>query len=162
MQTFLPSPNFDYSARALDERRLGKQIVECLQIYRAITRPDYGWQNHPAVNQWRGYESALLQYADAMHDEWLRRGHTEHGAYQQLIIEGAEHWKLTSWRLPPWLGDDEYHRSHRSALVRKFPAHYAPMFPDGDIDAEYIWPVAEAQERAVSLAESWNEYKGDK
>ncbi|MFN7881952.1 MAG: pyrimidine dimer DNA glycosylase/endonuclease V, partial [bacterium] len=32
MQTFLPSPSFAESARILDNKRLGKQRVECKQI----------------------------------------------------------------------------------------------------------------------------------
>ncbi|PRC55274.1 cytoplasmic protein, partial [Mycobacterium sp. ITM-2017-0098] len=32
--------------------------------------------------------------------------------------------------LPPWLGDTAFHLSHRSALVRKDPAHYRPLFPE--------------------------------
>jgi hypothetical protein len=31
MQTFLPYPGFDESARALDDRRLGKQRVETMR-----------------------------------------------------------------------------------------------------------------------------------
>lgn len=44
MQTFLPYPNFAASARVLDNRRLGKQRVECVQILKAI-QPGYatGW-----------------------------------------------------------------------------------------------------------------------
>ncbi|MDQ1681515.1 MAG: hypothetical protein QOH99_56, partial [Frankiaceae bacterium] len=35
MQTFLPYADFGASARVLDDRRLGKQRVETLQILRA-------------------------------------------------------------------------------------------------------------------------------
>ena len=58
MQTFLPYPDFAKSAACLDNKRLNKQIVECYQILRAITDPTYGWQNHPAVNMWRGFKGA--------------------------------------------------------------------------------------------------------
>ncbi len=46
--------------------------------------------------------------------------------------------------LPPWLGDPALHRSHRSALVRKDPAHYRPHFPDVPDDLPYVWPVRKA------------------
>lgn len=49
MQTFLPFPSFIESARVLDNKRLCKQRVECLQILKALHDPSYGWQNHPAV-----------------------------------------------------------------------------------------------------------------
>jgi hypothetical protein len=50
--------------------------------------------------------------------------------------------------LPPWLGDDELHRSHQSALVRKDPDHYRPLFPDVPDDLPYVWPV-----RSVAVLE---------
>jgi hypothetical protein len=31
--------------------------------------------------------------------------------------------------LPHWLGDPDFHRSHQSALLRKDPEHYGPLFP---------------------------------
>jgi hypothetical protein len=43
--------------------------------------------------------------------------------------------------LPPWLEDEELHRSHRSALVRKDPDYYRPLFPDAPDDLPYLWPV---------------------
>ena len=43
MQTFLPYADFAESARALDQKRLGKQRVEVIQIVRALTRETYGW-----------------------------------------------------------------------------------------------------------------------
>ena len=46
-------------------RRLGKQGVEALQVVRALTRPGYGWQNHPAVRMWRGYEETPGAYGIA-------------------------------------------------------------------------------------------------
>ena len=36
MQTFLPYPDFAESAKVLDNKRLGKQRVECLQIMKAL------------------------------------------------------------------------------------------------------------------------------
>ena len=43
--------------------------------------------------------------------------------------------------LPPWLGDDALHRSHRSSLLRKDPDHYRPLFADERADLDYVWPV---------------------
>lgn len=50
MQTFMPYYNWDECAKVLDNKRLNKQKVEALQILKAINDPEYGWQNHPAVN----------------------------------------------------------------------------------------------------------------
>jgi hypothetical protein len=42
---------------------------------------------------------------------------------------------------PTWMGNDEFHLSHQSNLVRKFPEHYGPQFPGVSPDLEYVWPV---------------------
>src|SRR4051794_10899397 len=55
VQTFLPYADFDASAAVLDDRRLGKQRVETMQVLRALVFPSYrGWKNHPATRMWRG------------------------------------------------------------------------------------------------------------
>ena len=54
MQTFLPYADFAETARVLDQRRLGKQRVEALQVLRALFIPGYGWRHHPVVRMWRG------------------------------------------------------------------------------------------------------------
>lgn len=146
MQTFLPFPSFDESARVLDGPRLGKQRVETLQILRALELPGYGWANHPAVAMWRGRTPALVAYGLAFVKEWTARGNAD--STERQIIEFAPHVVgLTQLQLagdgllPTWLGDDRVHLSHRSALLRKDPAFYRPRFGDGDPDdLPYFWP----------------------
>lgn len=150
MQTFLPDPDFEATARLLDDRRLGKQRVEALQVLRALTRDPYGWKNHPAVLMWAGYEEALVAYALAMCAEWRNRGHADTVAATIVedlraacaVVEVRTQAELRSARaLPPWLEDEALHHSHRSALVRKDPAHYRPLFPEVADDLPYVWPV---------------------
>jgi hypothetical protein len=149
MQTFLPFADFDESARALDDGRLGKQRVEALQVLRALTRPVYGWKHHPAVRMWRGYEEALGAYGLAVCREWCRRGFAdtcERKMLDDLAAAGIgaprTQAELTrAGAVPPWLGDERVHRSHRSALVRKHPEWYAARFPDDPPDLPYVWPV---------------------
>ena len=52
MQTFLPYKSFVKSAQCLDNKRLGKQRVEAMQILKSIYIEDYGWKNHPATKMW--------------------------------------------------------------------------------------------------------------
>jgi hypothetical protein len=150
MQTFLPFPDFDETARSLDAKRLGKQRVEALQIVRALTRPAYGWQHHPAVLMWRGYEEALGAYGVAICREWCRRGHAdtcEATITADLAAAGVRTPPRSQaelagvGELPPWLGDEAFHRSHQAALVRKDPARYRHLFPDAPMDLPYVWPV---------------------
>ena len=149
MQTFLPYFDFDQCAQALDDRRLGKQRVEALQVMRALTVEGYGWQSHPAVLMWKGYEEALAAYGAAICREWCRRGFADTcGTKIRADARAAGVFSVrgqaelaAAGRLPPWLGDEPLHRSHRSALVRKDPASYRERFPDVPGDLPYEWPV---------------------
>ena len=72
MQTFLPEVTFTASAKALDNKRLGKQRVEVLQLLRALSGESKGWVNHPACKMWHGFEMALAVYGLAICDEWKK------------------------------------------------------------------------------------------
>jgi len=76
MQTFLPSKDFNESAKMLDSKRLNKQILEAYQILRVLSgvNEGNGWVNHPAVKMWRGSEYILFTYATAMLREADVRG----------------------------------------------------------------------------------------
>lgn len=149
MQTFLPYADFRRSAEVLDHKRLGKQRVECLQVLRGLTVPTYGWRHHPAVKMWRGREEALGSYTFTMCQVWTDLGHADTVAATVRaelaalgVAEVREQAALAeAGALPRWLGDDELHLSHRSALVRKDPDHYRPIFGDVPDDLPYVWPV---------------------
>jgi hypothetical protein len=149
VQTFLPYADFERSARALDAKRLGKQRVETIQVVRALTRPDYGWGNHPAVLMWKGHEEALGRYGFVCCEVWTGLGFGDTCAATigaDLALAGITRVRTqeelaAAGLLPPWLGDEALHLSHRSALVRKEPAHYAPLFPGVPDDLPYVWPV---------------------
>ncbi|MDP9417109.1 MAG: MSMEG_6728 family protein [Actinomycetota bacterium] len=144
VQTFLPYPDFRASAAALDDRRLGKQRVETLQVLRAVVWPRYGWKNHPVSKMWRGFIPALVAYGVAVCEEWQARGRAD--AVRDAILEftgGAvpDAGRLAAeGQVPPWLGQDVVHVSHQSALVRKEPEFYRPLFPDVPDDLPYVWP----------------------
>lgn len=135
MQTFLPYPDYDLSASCLDNRRLGKQRVEAKQIYLAITDPTYGWQNHPAVKMWRGHESGLAYYGFTICLEWRGRG------FNDTLKEWFETRLGIPGDRPAWFGDEAFHASHRSNLLRKDPLHYAQFNWSEGPDLPYVWPV---------------------
>ena len=129
----------------LDDRRLGKQRVETLQILRALVFPSYkGWKNHPATRMWRGFTAALVAYGIAVCDEWTRRGRADAVGDTLLQFSGGVRPDVQTLAragaLPPWLGLEELHVSHRSSLVRKLPAHYRRYFPEVPDDLPYVWP----------------------
>ncbi|MFB7599100.1 MSMEG_6728 family protein [Streptomyces sp. NPDC056160] len=154
MQTFLPYADFTESARVLDRRRLGKQRVEALQVLRGLTVPGYGWRRHPAVRMWAGYEEALVRYGLDVCRVWREHGHQDSCAATLVadlaarrpglgVREQAE--LAAAGELPPWLGDEALHRSHRSALVRKDPQRYAGLFPGVPDDLPYVWPASDRE-----------------
>ncbi|MGW5051583.1 MSMEG_6728 family protein [Actinokineospora sp. NPDC004072] len=149
MQTFLPYADFAATARVLDTRRLGKQRVEAIQVLRGLTVPGYGWRRHPAVRMWAGYEEALVRYGLEICAVWRAAGHADTCAdtlradlkRAKGVDEVRGQWELcAAGAVPPWLGDAALHLSHQSALVRKAPDHYRPLFPDVPPDLPYVWP----------------------
>ena len=143
MQTFLPHSDFELSAQVLDLRRLGKQIVEAGQIYRAIHDADYGWQNHPAVTLWREAPELLFYYVAAMNTEWRDRRGKDHGAFTNLLAWMEERDLPIPLPIggdtPWWFGNEEFHASHRSNLLRKDPEHYGQFGWTEPDDLEYVW-----------------------
>ena len=112
MQTFLPFKSFQKTAKCLDYRRLGKQRVETMQILKALSQENYGWKNHPATKMWKGYETCLSYYGIVICEEWISRGYNDTCLYKiSQIVEPNSNAKQ-----PNWLGNFEFHNSHKSNL----------------------------------------------
>lgn len=142
MQTFLPYSDFKLSVQCLDNKRLGKQRLECKQILqtldllkKGITRKPngkkIGWINHPAVRMWKDYEEALKLYMNECIDEWVSRGYKN--TMQKAQVNDVVY--------PTWFGNDKLHKSHRSNLLRKKPEFYQKYEWKESADLSYIWPV---------------------
>lgn len=146
MQTFLPMPSFLESTQILDNKRLGKQRVECWQILQALTNPNYGWQNHPAVKMWRGYIPALVEYGLCICEEWLQRGYKD-TLHEKLLQMESDRIEV----FPCWLGDERFHNSHKAALLFKWmdstdrdqQERFARYSQEWNIEPkiDYYWPV---------------------
>jgi len=151
MQTFLPDRSFVKSMEQLDFKRLGKQRVEAAQILEILTgkqvlnRPmrslssvgvkPPAWSNHPAVKMWSGHDQWLALYLACAIGEWCSRGYTN-GIVCPTYDTDAQ-------PRPRWWGLERFHASHRSNLIRKFPAHYQPLWPDEGPGLPYFWPTKE-------------------
>jgi hypothetical protein len=139
------------SCEFLDSQRLGKQRVEAAQILEILLntpilpvnvqsvvpfdRSTSRWANHPAVNMWSGHEEWLKFYLQCAIGEWTSRD------YRNNIV--VPRYDLKSQPGPSWLGHAEFHDSHKSNLVRKFPAHYRQHWPEQDPSLRYFWPTQE-------------------
>lgn len=150
MQTFLPLPRFKDSAAVLDNKRLGKQRVECKQILLCLGVPvgDHvpvsggsKWRNHPAVRMWAGHEIALAAYSIVVCREWRRRGFQDTLLAQFMARYGVLRPTVARVDYPPWFSDPELHASHRSNLLRKDYRYYSKFGWMEPIDLPYIWPV---------------------
>ncbi|MBK3632759.1 MSMEG_6728 family protein [Streptomyces sp. MBT97] len=99
---------------------------------------------------WTGYEEALVRYGLEICGVWTATGRADTCAAsltagftgqaagvrtQERLAEAGE--------LPPWLGDPAFHRSHRSALLRKDPEFYTALFPGVPDDLPYVWPPSD-------------------
>ena len=134
MQTFLPYADFKASAKCLDYKRLGKQRVEAMQIYNIVSgeRTTGGWVNHPAVKMWRGYANALATYYNTIRAEWLYRGYNN----TMPIL------KVTApVEYPTFIGDNDFHDSHKSNLLRKDPEFYGQYLWEVPNNLAYIWEM---------------------
>jgi hypothetical protein len=131
MQTFLPYKDFESSARVLDDKRLGKQRVETMQIMHALVKLQVKtdtavvpWGNHPVTKMWRGHENMLMEYQDAICDEWDRRGFNDTCRAKTLNMFRLFPSSIATAEPPYWLGLKLLHSTHRANLLRKDPEWY--------------------------------------
>lgn len=150
MQTFLPRASFKQSARCLDNKRLGKQRVECKQILLSLgvaigAHEPYEsrWRHHPAVLMWQGYETQLVVYSAVVCQEWRRRGFRDNllVEFMDALDRRQTYEKIT---YPDWFGRKDFHASHRSNLLRKDFTHYRQYGWTEPVDLPYVWPVSVA------------------
>ena len=145
MQTFLPYPNSYSSAIVLDNRRLGKQRVEALQIAECLLVKESHWKNHPAVLMWKDYVPYLVRvYIPAIMGEWLGRGYNNTKCGEKWVNLSAIVFNEKIMK-PHWLNEDFCIR-HQSNLLRKDKNYYGPLFPNVPDNLEYIWPIRKGVE----------------
>lgn len=140
MQTFITDYNPNISAASLDNKRLGKQRVEALQIADCLLNKESRWANHPAVKMWRGYEPFLVKvYILTIMNEWEERGfkNTKCAEWWQQLYKIVKDKRI---KCPEWV-DDDFIEAHRSNLIRKLPEFYSAKFPNTKPGLEYIWPT---------------------
>lgn len=145
MQTFLPYPDYEESARTLDTKRLGKQRVEAVQILTALLAryedTKYGWKYHPATRMWAGHALSLTNYATLMCMVWKEHGYKDtcQDKVRQLRFRLMRH--ESSFNPPSWMGDKYFHESHQSNLLRKLPTHYTQFGWKVPDNLPYVWPL---------------------
>lgn len=115
MQLFLAYPDTNQAASILDNSRLGNQCYrETKTLYNG------GWRNHPAYKMIKDYPAFTAQYGLSLAQEMGRRNCWK----PEVVIKWIKFWqdelnKYSSVDNPPWLGNNDFHASHRSNLIRK-------------------------------------------
>jgi len=149
MQTFLPYRSYEETARALDFKRLNKQVIEGMQLCNVFLRRmgvledgKRGWANHPVTKLWTLPTGDILlpelaQYIDRCEAErWTRpqcRKATVWIERRDAVIKHCTRPPRTV------IWSDELHLSHRRNLVRKDEGFYIPKFGKLDPAFEYNW-----------------------
>lgn len=145
MQVFLPYPSFQQSVACLDKSRLGNQIWrECKTLLNG------GWKHHPVAKMWSDYHHALAGYMWCGISELVRRNdittETQLALDDYLIARFPMKPGLRvfdrHWKLPPFIGNSDFHLSHRLNLLWKAPEWYSKYFdePVPTSKPPYLWP----------------------
>ena len=155
MQTFLPHPSKRESLDALDNKRLNKQILECYQILKVLSKqsPSNAWRNHPAVLMWEGAENELWRYAmTAVKLADMRGIKTENNLANLKALAKTS---VLSWgdNDPAWVKSPivikRVNATHKANLYRKDPIFYAefassvndPYNKPCCDKCQYYWPT---------------------
>lgn len=155
--TLMPYIGFFKSVQSLDDARASRQRQDALKILKGLMS-DPAVPYHISQAGWSGYEYTLGVYGMSACSNWQqKRGHRDNLAFQiHQILEGVPH----DLDMPPWMGDLNIHRSHRSYLIRRLPEHYLPSWPNTPENMPILWPqLTDADSRGYRVRLSGVEEK---
>lgn len=117
MQVFIVGSPLE-TARALDPKRLNRQIQETKVILAALNGAK-AWSHHPCVLQYRGYEEWLQEYVSCL-------------TYYRDSQKGADKWQMALAKVSSEIADDirpdwhneAYYAQNKCRLYTKEPKHY--------------------------------------
>lgn len=159
LYTWLPYADFAQSAACLEPIMLNRQkedalivLQVCLDCYVGDRKKKTNaWVNHPCVRMWKPWPYALAVYGLYMCKEWQDRGLREFTASNRKVVarKPAEGFlqliEDNKWdgppEIPPWLGNEALHSSHRAALLKKNPGWYGQFNWTEKPYVDLEWPV---------------------
>lgn len=121
MQVFVIGTPLE-TAKALDNRRLNKQIIECQQILSALNGAK-AWSNHPCVLQYRGYEEWLNFYLDCL-VYYQCALHEENWGEKDSFIIKSQICSRFAMDVMPSFHTQKYFSQMKRRLYTKDPEHY--------------------------------------
>lgn len=143
MQTYLPYADYGETAEVLDDKRLGRQRADVVQILKTLEAPPAEVEGeevlHPAERMWQGNELQLIQYGVAICSEWASRGNPDN-TLSKIMDFLPKFVGKSSKEKPEWLGRPDFHLAHQSHLLRLKPSWYRDKFPNVSDDISMVWP----------------------
>ena len=96
----------------------------------------------PEKIMWKDDESVPMEYLHAMCHEWTAKRGYEDTCWVKAIEVGPSPTNVgVKTKMPSWLGNEAFHLSHQSNLLRKNPEHYGQFFMGISKDLPYVWPT---------------------
>lgn len=115
MITLFPYSDIELSFRCLCSKRAFTQVTHAAYLLNIMRDPstNAAWQAHPAVKMWQGNKDFLAYYKNVGMAYCITRLKIKFVTihYEPLIVHGR-------LKTPSWLGDSEFHMSHRAQLKR--------------------------------------------
>lgn len=136
MQVFIPYAQPIDVAQTLwnDQKRYNKQIIECIQILRAMDGHT-AWSNHPVVKMYKNNRDWLVCYAKCLSSYRLFK---ETG--DRKYIGEANAWNINADSCrPDFINKDEIIIQHRKRLYTKAPELYPQFSKYGISDINYYF-----------------------
>jgi hypothetical protein len=135
MQIFCPYANPIKIARCLDNKRLNKQILECIQILSANTGIDVGWKipkyvyNHPNTLLWKNGSRYLIKYCHILIFEFTKRRYKIHKCLDIIykFIQLTVHLDYSRFDNLKHLTPD-FCKKHQQLLLEKDYEYYSKYF----------------------------------
>lgn len=122
--------------------RGGKIKIELPREEWIIRNAAVGWAGQPGTRMWNHEGFALLEYGTAVCNEWTSRGFQDTclAKIEFLYLDALDYTYMGGgW--PKWMGREDFHASHRAALLFKDPVFYGQYGWTEEPQKDYIWPI---------------------
>ncbi len=132
MMIWLPYPDFTKSVSCLNTQHLNRQRANCQVLSKSFISPNR-WNHVPTFKAWKNYYEVFQYYHDVCVKEWVKRGF-------RTIAVLYEAPKPDKRDLPWFIGEEQYHASHRSNLLRLDPTYAGIEGWREPSNLPYLWP----------------------
>ena len=132
MQVFIIGSPLE-TAKALDKRRLNKQIIECEQILNAILGFSKSWANHPCTIQYREHIVWLFCYQSCL------RSYMEYMSGKVSHLSAIEKFNEVCEKCTPNFHTQDYFDNMKRRLYTKNHEHYKQWENLGESYENWYW-----------------------